>query len=139
MTPRLLAAEQLPNGLRYAHDWFNRSDPTIFITIISTFAVLGVGLLIAALWQHIQELRLSPEKRQPMVLFRQLQKRLGLSYVERWRMWWLARRTAHEHPAALLISEVRFDACIVEAGYAPAGQAVGVVKFQRIRAKLFAA
>lgn len=139
MMPHLMAAEQLPNGLQYAHQWFNRSDPTIFITIVTTFAVLGAGLLIAALWQHIQELRLSPEKRQPMVLFRRLQKGLGLSYVERWRMWWLARRSAVEHPAALLISESLFDACIVAAGYAPAGQAAGAVRFQRIRSKLFAA
>src|SRR6476659_3582968 len=99
---------QLQNTQR----WFSRSDPTIFITVISLIGLICLGLLIAAVWQRIQDWGLEPARRQPMRLFCRLMRQLGIGWLDRWRLWRMARGLKLPHPAAVLISELYFDECV---------------------------
>jgi hypothetical protein len=101
--------------LQNAHRWFSRSDPTIMITVVTVIGLICLGMLIAAMWQRIREWRMEPARRQPMALFRRLQRQLGLRWMDRWRLWRLARRLQLPHPSALLISELYFDQCVEKA------------------------
>jgi hypothetical protein len=98
--------------VRSTQEWFGRSDPTVLMTILSVVGVIASGLLIAALWQKIQDWGIEPRQRAPMKLLRKLERGLGVSWRDRWSLWRIARCLNLPHPAALLISERYFDQCI---------------------------
>src|SRR6188474_1060591 len=96
---QILAAINVANrpSLKFTHEWFSRSDPTIFISVVSLLGLIALALLIASLWQRIQDWQLEPAQRQPMALFRRLQRQLKVPLLERWRLWLLARRLNLPH------------------------------------------
>lgn len=137
MTAPLLAdTMRQRQSLQHAHEWFSRDDPTILITVLSVLGVILIGLVVAALWQRMQDWRLEPERRRPMRLFRRLQRHLGLRWIDRWRLWRLAWRLELPHPAALLISALYFDQCLERLSGADQSPQ-SMAHYRAIRARLF--
>lgn len=120
-------------SLTAAHKWFSRSDPEAVEQIIIFLIFVGAGLFVGWILLQWQLRRAEPAKQQPMLLFRKLQRRLGLSLLERWRLWRLAATLKLPHPAALLISAQTFDGAVQKY----TGKRARSHIFDRIRAKLF--
>ena len=133
----LAQADDARNPLHWVHDWFTRSDPTIFVAMISVTGVIGTALLLALSWQRIQDWRLEPARRQPMRLFRRLMHQLGLRWMDRWRLWAMAWKLELAHPAALLISDVLFDQCLERFRTQGRPNAHHLARIRAIRSQLF--
>lgn len=138
---QMLAGIDLANrpALQFTHKWFNTPDPTILITVFSLLGLIALALLIAAIWQRIRDWKLEPAQRQPMALFRRLQKQLKVPRLQRWRLWFLARRLNLPHPAALLISELYFDECVDKLAATRGNQPAVRSRFHHLRVRLFGA
>jgi hypothetical protein len=123
--------------LRNTQQWFGRNDPTVLVTIVSLAGVIALGLVIASLWQRIQDWGLEPARRQPMKLFRKLQRALGVSWRDRWCLWRISRCLNLPHPAALLISELYFEQCVDKLQSTSGWAAPSPQRCQAVRHHLF--
>ena len=128
-----LAELLMRRNLSHAQRWFSRSDPTILHQIALVLMLLGLGLFAGWVFLQVQRRRAAPVQDNPAALFSHMQRKLGLSMLERWQLWRLAKGVKLRHPTALLISPPLFDEAVQKyAGKAGAGE------LGRIRAKLFA-
>ncbi len=90
-------------------DRFTRTDPGAWWNLMLVLALLGCLLGVAYLLNRCQQRRAGREGIQPMGLFLRVQRQLGLSLRDRWRLWRLAGVLNIEHPTALLISARLYD------------------------------
>ncbi len=94
------------------HRRFLHGEPellrNIFLAVLTVCLVLAIPLLLHR-WQRRRQ---QPTPAQPMALYRRVLGKMGLTIIERWLLWRLARHSRMEHPTALLISSRLYDAAV---------------------------
>jgi hypothetical protein len=121
---------------------FVSGEPNASRGILTTVVALGLLFGAVLLLYRWQRRRRRPSPAQPMSLYRRVLGKLGLSMVDRWWLWRLARFSRTEHPTAMLISSRLYDTAV---GRFCASQGLflsragSAVSFRAIRQKLFGA
>lgn len=98
--------------LRAMQQRFSEPDPSAGWHFL--FIIILVIWLVALAWiiNRWQQRRKTPAMLQPMALFGTVLRKLGLSFLERWRLRQVARAASLEHPTALLISPQVYDEAV---------------------------
>jgi hypothetical protein len=122
------------------HHRFVSGEPQVLQGVLA--AIVTLALLLGSIWllYRWQKRWNRPAPTQPMTFFRRVTGKLGLSMLDRWWLWRLARSSGLEHPTAMLISSRLYDS-VVERYCAGQGvflsRAGSAVSFTAIRRKLF--
>lgn len=115
-------------------------EPELIRGLFTAALAMGLVLLVIGMSYRWQKRRQQPAPTQPMALFRRVLSKMGLTVIERWLLWRLARNSGLEHPTALLISTRLYDGAVDRycAGsglfFARAGKAAS---FAAIRRRIF--
>lgn len=115
-------------------------EPELIRGLLTAALAMGLVLLVIGMSYRWQKRRQQPAPTQPMALFRRVLSKMGLTVIERWLLWRLARNSGLEHPTALLISTRLYDGAVDRycAGsglfFARAGKAAS---FAAIRRRIF--
>lgn len=115
-------------------------EPELIRGLFTAALAMGLVLLVIGMSYRWQKRRQQPAPTQPMALFRRVLSKMGLTVIERWLLWRLARNSGLEHPTALLISSRLYDGAVDRycAGsglfFARAGKAAS---FAAIRRRIF--
>jgi len=112
----MLAVETLDRQatLRAMRDRFNQPDPDAGRKLVLVLGMLACLLALVWLVHRFQQRRARVATLQPMGLYLRVQSKLGLSLLDRWRLWQLAQVLRIEHPTALLISARMYDEVVKE-------------------------
>ena len=121
-------------------DKFTEAEPGVGWNLIYVLALLACLLAIAWLFNRWQQRRANSQVLEPMSLYLRVQRKLGLSPLDQWRLWRLAKVSRAEHPAALLISARMYDEAVRQ--YCSARGRLGdrsgaAPHFASIRSRLF--
>lgn len=84
-------------------------EPELIRGLLTAALAMGLVLLVIGMSYRWQKRRQQPAPTQPMALFRRVLSKMGLTVIERWLLWRLARNSGLEHPTALLISTRLYD------------------------------
>ncbi len=115
-------------------------EPDLIRGVLTAAFVIGLVLVVIGVLHHWQKRRQQPAPAQPMALYRRVLSKMGLTVIERWLLWRLARNCRLEHPTAILISSRLYDGAVERycAGsglfFARAGKAA---TFAAIRRRVF--
>jgi hypothetical protein len=122
------------------HERFVTGEPELWQGVVTACVVLGMLLGSVWLMYRWQHRRRHPASTQPMSFYRRILGKLGLSMLDRWFLWRLARFTGLEHPTAMLISPRMYDSAVQRycASRGPMFSRAGSAgSFAAIRRKLF--
>lgn len=95
--------------LRGLQERFQEPNPGALRNMLVSVLAIAAIFVLAKLLASLQKRHTDGARSQPYRLFRRMQAQLGLGYLERWRLWRVARSLEIEHPTALLISAGYFD------------------------------
>lgn len=98
--------------LRALEHRFSEAEPGVGFSLVYVFALLAVLLGAAWLMNQWQRRRANSTSVEHMGLYLRVQKKLGFSLWDRWRLWRLAKITETEYPTVLLISEKLYDGAV---------------------------
>lgn len=113
MMTLILASLERHDRLRSVQDRFAESDPHVFQKVMMVVALVSAILALIWLMGRVQRRRIQQiVTPQPFGLFFRVQAKLALPWLDRWRLWRLARVLRTREPTALLISPVLFDEAV---------------------------
>jgi len=122
------------------HRRFLLGEPELVRGVLTAALAIGLALIVMGILHRWQKRREQPAPAQPMALYRRVLSKMGLTVIERWLLWRLARNCRLEHPTAILISSRLYDGAVERycAGsglfFARAGKAA---TFAAIRRRVF--
>ena len=122
------------------HRRFLLGEPELVRGVLTAALAIGLALIVMGILHRWQKRREQPAPAQPMALYRRVLSNMGLTVIERWLLWRLARNSRLEHPTALLVSLRLYDRAVEHycAGgglfFARAGKAA---TFAAIRRRIF--
>jgi hypothetical protein len=94
------------------HLRFLHGEPELVRNVVLAVLTICLVLAVPLLLHRWQRRRQQPTPAQPMALYRRVLSKMGLTVIERWLLWRLARNSGMEHPTALLISSRLYDAAV---------------------------
>ena len=91
------------------HEQLFKPDPTALRQILVIVVLMTTAVLLVWWLDRWQRRRAQPARQQPALLYFRVLRALGLPWMDRWRLWKLAKVLRIEHPTALLISPALYD------------------------------
>jgi len=125
---------------KYMRNHLNQPRPDLAWNIFLVAVFLGCVIGIVWLLSRWQQASPRATRLHPMALYRRVAAKLGLSVVDRWWLWRLARVVGVDHPTALLISVRQYDQSVRQyhASRGWLGRRAGAGEhFASIRSRLF--
>lgn len=112
MNTLLAQAGSKADRLREMHEHFKTPDPQVPYNILVLILAIVVIFVIMRVLNRLQSRRQEQTAVHPVSLYLRVGAKLGLGYIDRYRLWRLAKIAGVANPTSLLISPILFDRAV---------------------------